>query len=235
MPFFDSGATYDSGARYDDLITTTRNRMKHKVALGLSLLNPAQTVQLGQDIHTAMTGNAHFTDPTPELTELQTRLTAATTKINAHSAAIDALNLAIIARDNALQDLRDTLSALGLYVENISGGDEEIIASAGMPTRAVPTPVTMTQVQNLRLIPSDKDGELRAFWDRVLGVRVYEVQVSTDTATPPNNWQDKLTTTKSRAHLNDTLVSGQKVWVRVRAIGPNDEGAWSDPAWKTVP
>lgn len=53
---------------------------------------------------------------------------------------------------------------------------------------------------------------------------MYKVQVSSDTATP----------TKSKCTLTG-LASATKVWVRVNAVGPNDEGAWSDVAWKTVP
>jgi hypothetical protein len=31
------------------------------------------------------------------------------------------------------------------------------------------------------------------------------------------------------------LTSGQRVWLRVRGIGSNGPGAWSDPATKIVP
>src|SRR5436309_475670 len=78
MSLYDSGATFDSGLRFDESITTIRKHMKAKVALGLSFLNGAQTAQLGLNIHTAMTGNASFTTPSPTLAELLTKVTAAT-------------------------------------------------------------------------------------------------------------------------------------------------------------
>ena len=131
--------------------------------------------------------------------------------------------------------MRDTINALGLYVENVSGGDLTIIRSVAMGVRATPSPATMTQVRNLRLTASDQNGELLAQWDREDGARVYRVQTCVDATSPPTNWFDKLTSTKTKCRLNDTLVSGQKVWVRVCAVGANDEGAWSDVACKTVP
>jgi hypothetical protein len=64
---------------------------------------------------------------------------------------------------------------------------------------------------------------------------MYLVQVCTDATTPPTNWVEKLRTTKSKCTLNHDLVSGSKVWVRVKACGSNNEGPWSDPSIKTVP
>ncbi len=43
------------------------------------------------------------------------------------------------------------------------------------------------------------------------------------------------TSTRTNCALNHDLVSGQKVWVRVCAVGARNKGAWSDVAWKTVP
>ncbi|MCG3148072.1 MAG: hypothetical protein PCFJNLEI_01514 [Verrucomicrobiae bacterium] len=236
MALYDSGARFDAGASYDALAPAIRSRsMKSKVALGLFELNAGQTVQLGQDIHTAMTGNANFPTPTPDLAQLQTRLTATVAKINQLSAAQDTLALYQTERDNALRDLRETLTNLGLYVENAANGDEEIIRSAAMNVRANPNPRLVGQVQNVRLSPSDHEGELIMDYAGEEGTRMYQVQVCVDATTMPVNWQDKLTTTKTRCRLNDTLVSGQRVWARVRALGANNTGAWSEPAVKTVP
>jgi hypothetical protein len=235
MPSYDSNATYDSGAGYDEPTVTERRHMKTKVTLGLGFLNGAETVQLGQNIHTAMTGNANFATPSPELTVLQTKLTNAQTKINDYNAAVDARALALSERDDALDELREVLNALAAYVQNVSGGDSTAIISAGMGVRNNPNPVSVGQVQNLKLKASDEDGEVFADWDRVPGARMYQVQMCTDTASPTTNWTEKLKTTKSKASLNHDLVSGTKVWVRVKALGPNNEGPWSDPAVKTVP
>ena len=169
------------------------------------------------------------------MTVLQTKLTAATTKINEYSAAVAATEAALSARDLAIEELRLVISQLGHYVENVSEGEEDIILTANVPVKAPPGSVFMSQVQDLRLTASDEVGEVFADWKRVPGAKNYRVQVSTDTSSPPSNWTEKLTTPKSKCSLNHDLVSGTKVWVRVKAQGPNDDGPWSDPAWKTVP
>ncbi len=139
------------------------------------------------------------------------------------------------AKDADRASVEDALRTLAGQVHEVAQGDINLIHDAGMQASNEASPVTVTQALNLRLAPSDHEGELIAQWDPVRGARFYQVQVSTDTSSPPANWHDKTNTTKARARLNDTLVSGTKAWVRVRAVGSNNEGAWSDVAWKTVP
>jgi hypothetical protein len=75
---------------------------------------------------------------------------------------------------------------------------------------------------------------LEAQWDPVRGASSYELQTSVDPVTG-SSWSFKDVSTKSTIHLN-TFTSGAKMWVRVRAIGAdNNKGPWSDPAAKTVP
>ena len=62
----------------------------------------------------------------------------------------------------------------------------------------------------------------------------YEIQVSVDPVSP-TSWAFKEVSNKSTVVLNN-FTSGAKMWVRVRAIGAdNNKGPWSDPAVKTVP
>jgi hypothetical protein len=49
------------------------------------------------------------------------------------------------------------------------------------------------------------------------------------------SWGFKLVADRSDAIVN-SFSSGTKQWIRVRAIGANNQaGPWSDPAAKTVP
>jgi len=235
MAFFDQGLAYESGARYDELIANERKyHMKTKVALGLGYLNALNTVLLGQNIQTNLNGNLTFTTPNPPLADLVTALAATTARINAVTNAQTALDQALTERDTELEVLRAILTNLGAYVQNVSGGDEALIISAGMPTKSGREPIFVGQVENLRLTASNESGEVFADWKRVVGRSIYKVQISLDTGAPVN-WAPKLDTTKTKCSLNHDLVSGTKVWVRVKAIGPNNEGPWSDVAWKTVP
>ena len=78
------------------------------------------------------------------------------------------------------------------------------------------------------------DGELSASWKPARGTIAYEVQSSVDPITP-TSWTYKMTAGRSDALVN-SFTSGTKQWIRVRAIGANNQtGPWSDPAAKTVP
>ena len=79
----------------------------------------------------------------------------------------------------------------------------------------------------------DLDGEIDVQHDPVSGAKTYEVQLTTvDPVAGP--WVTKCTPTTSRCSIQN-LTSGQRVWVRSRALGVNGPGNWSDPATKIVP
>jgi hypothetical protein len=80
----------------------------------------------------------------------------------------------------------------------------------------------------------DNEGTLDVSWDPVRAAISYEIQISVDPITG-SSWAFKQTATKSSATVN-SLTSGTKQWVRVRAVGAgNATGPWSDPATKVVP
>jgi hypothetical protein len=237
MPFYDTaGLVYDSGVRYDDASSPTPsgNHMA-KVKLDLKNLKPDETIALANTIKTAMTGNANFTAPNPTLTALGTLITTAETKLSAAHAARVALDLAMDERDAATAALRAGLTQEAAYVENITGGDRAKIESAGMGVRGDGARLGgPTQVLNLVVAEGDREGALAVDWERLRGVKSYEVQTSADPITA-TSWSFKMSASKSSATLKG-LTSGSRVWVRVRAIGAeNATGPWSDPAVKTVP
>ncbi len=50
----------------------------------------------------------------------------------------------------------------------------------------------------------------------------------------PTSWTRQKDVTKSKSVILN-LVSGTRVWVRVRAVNPAGESVWSAPATKIVP
>lgn len=206
-----------------------------KVKLALNTLNAQDLVAFANTVKTAMTGNANFTTPNPTLTAFGTLITTASTKIGAYNSAKAAAETALADRDTALAALRAGFTQLGDYVQNIAAGDQVKIESAGIPVRAAHSPATMTQVQDLALSEGDKPGSLDGMWPPVAGARSYEAQVCTGDPNVEANWSFNKSTSKSSVTVTG-LTSGAKAWVRVRAIGGNDQaGPYSDPATKVVP
>jgi hypothetical protein len=236
VAFYDSpGLLYDRGVAYDLPGGPPFTHMA-KPKLNLDRLNPDEVVSLASTIKTALTGNATFTTPNPTLVALGTLITTAQTKTAAYNTARAALQTLLDDRDAAVEALRAGLRAEAAYVENVSGGDPVKIQSAGMAVRAGNAPVgSLGQVSNLAVAAGDDDGELDATWDPVRGAKSYQVQTCADPITPAG-WKDAAPVSKSRKALTN-LPSGVRTWVRVRAIGAKEEnnGAWSDPAVKTVP
>lgn len=206
-----------------------------KPKLELGNLSDADMLTLGTGVKNAMTTNAaEFPDSAAAVTALGTALTAFTASRQAAEDGKVAQQALVDAKDNDRDTVEDCLRTLARQMDEVAKGDVNVIHDAGMQATSERAPVSMTQVLNLSVTTGDEEGTLDAQWDPVRGARIYKVQVSSDTSTPPGNWTDKATPTKSRITLTG-LPSATKMWVRVKAVGANDEGAWSDVAWKTVP
>jgi hypothetical protein len=223
-----------AGTRFA-LFSATRQTMKYKVKLALHKLSVSEIAQMGQTIVDKMTGNPDVPNPPVPLAQLQADLTNAKQAIQETRDLFNAYKAALSKRDKLVAVLGNDLTAEAMYVETVSGGNKKVILGAGMRVRNDRAPVTMPQVMNLRLQPSDNEGEVLARWKPIKGVRIYKVQICKDIAAAPTNWEEKRPETKTKCALNHDLVSGQKVWVRVRAVGARNEGPWSDVACKTVP
>jgi hypothetical protein len=206
-----------------------------KPKLDMGNLSDGNLLTLATGIKNAMTTNAaEFPNSAASVTALGTAVTAFTASRQAAEDGKITQQALVDAKDADRVTVEDCLRTLAGQVNEVAQGDVNIIHDAGMQASAERAPITMTQVMNLAVSAGDEVGELDLQWDPIRGARIYKVQVSSDTVSPPANWTDKATPTKSKVTLTG-LPSATKVWVRVKAVGANDEGAWSDVAWKTVP
>jgi hypothetical protein len=198
-------------------------------------MSAAKVADFGKRILGALTGNVYVPVANPPLTLLESQVADVQAAIAAFEAEKTVLHARKLARDAAVRALQETLRAEARTVVVVTEGDETKIASAGFrikPLRGTPLGIP-GQVVHLVVRDGLKDGSLRPRWKRLRGVRCYEVQASLD-PTRPELWALKQTSTKARATI-ETLRSGTKVWLRVRAVGAAGPGPWSDAAVKTVP
>ena len=230
------GVRYDSGLYFDGFAppATERTHMA-KAKLGLDKLNSDGLAAYAATIKTAMTGNANFTTPNPTLASVGTAITALQTKLAAYNTALAAASTALADRDAADAALRALLVQLAAYVDNVSGGDRTKIESSAMGVRNGSGAIgTLNQVQSLVVKAGAEEGSLDTSWDPTRGAIAYVLESSVDPITP-TSWTYKMTAGRSDALVN-SFASGTKQWIRVRAIGANNQmGPWSDPAAKTVP
>jgi hypothetical protein len=154
--------------------------------------------------------------------------------LTAYKAAEEARKAALLDCDNAFTALNAGLTQEAAYVQDVTGGDAVKIATTNMPIRRPNTPIgPLGQVLALVVQAGANAGELKASWKKLRGAVSYEVQVSADPFTAAT-WRGVAPSAKVRTVI-EGLTSGAKTWVRVRGIGSDDPGPWSDPATMIVP
>ena len=204
-----------------------------KVNLNLKSYSLPDKMQYAVQIIKAITGNGNFTTPDPKLADVQTALD------NLQKSYTEANNLRQLSyaktaeQNNHEKNVDILLTALGNYVETASRGDEAIIKSAGIDTRAKGAPVGIPAMPlNLSAAEGGKNGEIKLKWKSVKGAKSYIVRRSTDVAVAAQ-WQQEQVVTKAAA-ISTALVSGTQYWYQVAAIASAGQGAWSDPATKVA-
>ncbi len=159
----------------------------------------------------------------------------AKTASEAYEAAKAALGALKTARDEKADALRAQMAVTQAKAQAESKGEPGPLQAAGYQIASdTPAPsAPLGQPQNLAVTAGDADASLDVSCDPPSGAKTFEWQITTaDPVAGP--YVTVKQTTASSATLTG-LTSGQRVWVRVRAIGTKGEGPWSDPATKIVP
>ncbi len=200
--------------------------MKRQIKTGLSGLNAAALVTKTNNIVAAMTGNASFPTPTPDLTAI----TAANTELkDAVEASVFGDKRSIQERDQKQAIVLDLVRQLAVYVTLIGNGDGTILSSSGFELRRLPEPMPpllrpLSFVANRGMHEGTADLE----WKSVRGSQSYIVEVSTsDPTVGTGNWTTAAITTKVKLRI-ENLTKGTYYWYRVMAVGRNSTSAYSD-------
>jgi hypothetical protein len=204
------------------------------IVTGLTRMTDVQVIQFAKQVHTALTGNPNVPAPNPPLSTLQSLIATAESSTDAYEAEKAILRNKKNLRDEAMKALCNGLRLEADAVQAATSGAPDKMATTGFRASKRPSPVGIpAQVMRLVLEAGPIDGTLKASWKPVRGVKVYEMETTSD-PTGANAWAYKGTVTKAKATIN-SFVSGTRIWLRVRAIGAAGPGPWSDPAVKTVP
>jgi hypothetical protein len=223
---------YNTGLFYGQLAPGKVNMAR--VSAKLRRLGILQLLQFLQDLITAATGNTNAPTPNPHLTVLQGLYDDGVDANNAFTAAQDACAAASAERDAKLQEILAGITGYINSMETHTSFDAVKLASLGLPLRAAPTPPQACgTVTNLTTSTGDDEGAITAKWERQPQAASFEVQISPDPATS-SSWTHAVTVTRAKVKLMG-LPSGQKRWMRVRAVNDQGPGSWSDPSCRMVP
>ena len=205
-----------------------------RVKSGVSSLTKAGLMQFLQTTITAATGNAYVPTPTPTIPAMQTLLDGGATKINAVEMAEAHATMLRTERDAHMDLIRVALTQFITYAEAACGFDPVKLQSLGLTLRSPATPLQPCgTVMGLVASVGDNEGQLLGDWPRLPFAEAYEVQTSPDAITP-TSWAHTATVIDPEVLVPD-LTSGQKRWMRVRAINRLGSGPWSDPACRMIP
>jgi hypothetical protein len=214
-------------------------RRKHMklIAFGLTKLNTQDLFDNIAGFVTKLAANA--TDfpnpPTTDLTADQGHLEQQLGQLATLEAQVTAKRLEI---DATCGSILADMEKMGNWLEDQTTDPAKLVKVA--PLRSARTPSGPTpRVTNLTLSHGDASGEVDGAWNSLgsQGIRTYEIETIIN---PLNNdpsvgpWTRQSSVTKSKCTLTG-FTSGARIWVRVRAVGPNGAGEWSDPATIIVP
>jgi hypothetical protein len=232
MARFDSGVTFDSDDAFFDeddeeegvtKMAKTSRELKKKTVL--------EKIQAVDPIAAACAANPNVPNVATLVTGLVTAKTNLKTADDNWITADAAAKQATTARNAAEKAFDNALELLCVGIDGDTKGDAVKIETtgfksyepgAGSPVGELPAPTSAWATSG------DKLGECDYHWNPVKGKTSYIVQYCTDPATEAG-WKQFAVCTKSSITVTG-LVSGQKYWFRVAAVGAAGQGAWSDPA-----
>ncbi len=201
-----------------------------KVKIGFSNLTVPEQIERTRLIISNMTGNANYPAPAPSLIDLNTAVDALETAYN-ESRGRDKTKIVIM--NLRRKELAYLVSQEAAYVQQASGGDAEKILSSGFEIRKEPEPKSDTagEVINLRLSDGTVSGKVRVDFDRARDAVLYVVMVSKDA--DPNKTEPQGFTSRTYKEIGD-FSAGSKICVQVMALGRENPGTPSDPAYFLV-
>ena len=198
--------------------------MQHKLNTGFSQLREKDLDNRAQAIIKAVTGNPVFPTPSPTMVVVQGKLDAYRVAL-ATTAPGQTEQI-----HHTRRDLEDALGALATNLELTPNVTEADLATTGFDLRKPrsSTDAPLTPPGDVRLKHAGISGSVQLQCDPVDRARLYEVQKALD---PDNNtWTDAGQFPSTRGITLAGLDRGKDIWARIRAVGANGSGPWSDPA-----
>ena len=131
--------------------------------------------------------------------------------------------------------LRAAHTNLASALQTKSKGDPVLLTATGydLAEAAVQSTTPPDKILNLSVTAGDNDGTVDLSCDPDEKTSTYEWQITTvHPVTGPYETKDNTTASSTTI---PGLTSGTRIWARVRGLGANGPGPWSDPGTKIVP
>lgn len=200
--------------------------MKNQVTNGFDRMSVSNLVMKCSFIISEMTTNIqYFPTPNPTLATVQASLDELQT---ASLAAENRDRVAIAYRNEKKDELVALLRKLGIYVNLMADGNRIIALSSGFDVAKEPLPAPpITYVEAPVIMQGTNAGELLSKVKTVTGAKTYQYLISTDSQLPLNKWT--LQPSTYTKYLFKGLESAKRYYIRVAAVGVNNQTVYSEP------
>jgi hypothetical protein len=194
-----------------------------------------QKLAMGAAHIAAMDGNANYPVATRVPTDAQ--FLAAQEKLRATAeaakAAENAWRAALATRAARAAEWDRVILARASHCEAVTPGNLVALATTGLPLRSPRSPVgPLPAPANLRATMSDMAGQIHLQWEALRGASTFIVECREHGS--PQPWQ--LVKILKQCRCTSTgHTSGKTYSFRVRALGTQGEGPWSDESVKMAP
>lgn len=205
-----------------------------RIRLNLNRLTITEKIAKGRQVVTALTNHTSFPTPIPSLADITAALNNLEKALGEVQAARSEVSTKVVIQDNAEALVNQLLTQIGGYVESVAGKDDQLIASAGLETKATPTaPTVPSSPQALSATAGEHEGEILLSWKSVSNARSYTIEFSTDPAESAS-WVHVGIAASAHKTINN-LKSGTRYWFRIAAINTVGHSGWSEQATKIAP
>lgn len=196
-----------------------------KVKIGFAGLSVTEQIERARHIKTSMTGNTNYTTPSPTLIEVEGAVTALE---NAYNESRSHDKVKVAAMSLRRKELLFMMSQEAAYVQQASGGDMEKIQSSGFDVVKTKTTHSDTagMVTNVRLSDGASAGKIRVDFDKAENSIISVILVAHDAEF--TDMEPKGITTKTHKEIGP-FKPGEKIWVKVVALGREEAGTPSEP------
>lgn len=187
-----------------------------KAIINYSQLREAELASFAKSVYQSMLNNSNFPNPTPAMPAV---LAATDAYADALVAAATRDRVAISKKNKLKVDLLDVLRNLGVYVNLVANGSNEIIDSSGLRRSKDREPVTL-EVPVISSVDQGKQpGSVLINCISTKGAASYLYQATPDPITPNSVWKS-LPDLRCKYEFNG-LTEGALMWFKVVAVGTN--------------
>ena len=208
--------------------------MQAKLIVAFDRLSDADFITKSGTIVAALTGNVNYPEPwLPQIASLVELTNALADYEVAYHGALSKDILKVSHRESSRLALTDILKKMAPYLEVVAQGNIDVLVTTGYDLRRDTTHASsfdpLPAPADFKVLLGDFSGSLDIKISRLLGAASYDVQITQLDPTVEANWAHTATS-KTSSHIQLTgLTPGQSYWLRMRGIGTNGVGLWTEP------